>query len=406
MRRTARLVLAAIFLLMLGADVFAPHSYRQQFREETAAAPSRAHPLGTDAVGRDRWSRLLHGGRISILLAPAAALLSVVIALAVALGAALLGPWWQRAATAAIDLFLSLPWLFLLLAARGLLPPPTLSVSGAQIIGYDATTATAVLWGSFAASGNFVNVMCSAGGYPSVFNAAVTYQSSSLLYFIYPRIMAPPAPVLCHVRVSVGASSSPWFTLSGFTDLADSDFMAPFVYQVFEQGLIPACATSPFSFCPGSGLTRSDAAAFIIRAAFGENFSYSPSAYFDDVPYWDPSFKYVQKLRDLNITAGCDTRWYCASSLATRSDIAVFVIRAIQARAGKDVNRFGYPATPFFTDVPASDGRFSFVQAMRASGITSGCSPTTYCATSAITRAELAVFLVRGLLNGVTLPDP
>lgn len=84
----------------------------------------------------------------------------------------------------------------------------------------------------------------------------------------------------------------------------------------------------------------------------------------------------------------------------------MFVIRAIQTRAGKDVNRFGYPATPFFTDVPASDGRFSFVQAMRASCITSGCSPTTYCATSAITRAELAVFLVRGLLNGVTLPDP
>ena len=132
MRRTARLILAAIFVLMLGADAFAPHPYQQQFREETAAAPSRAHPLGTDAVGRDRWSRLLHGGRISILLAPAAALVSVVIALAVGLGAALLGPWWQRAAMAAIDLFLSLPWLFLLLAARGLLPlntSPALSIA-------------------------------------------------------------------------------------------------------------------------------------------------------------------------------------------------------------------------------------------------------------------------------------
>jgi len=263
-----------------------------------------------------------------------------------------------------------------------------------------------VLWGSFAASGNFVNLMCSAGGYPSVFNAAVTYQSPSLLYFIYPRIMAPPAPQLCHVRVSVGASSSPWFTLSGFTDLADSDFLAPFVYQVFEQAIIPSCASSPFSFCPSSGLSRSDAAAFIIRAAFGDSFSYSQSAYFDDVPSWDPNFKYVQKLRDLNITAGCDTRWYCASSLATRSDVAVFVIRAIQAKAGKDVNRFGYPPTAFFADVPASDARFAFIQAMKAAGITSGCSPTTYCATAAVTRAELAVFLVRGLLNGVTLPDP
>src|SRR5262249_46808719 len=161
------------------------------------------------------------------------------------------------------------------------------------------------------------NLMCSRGGYPQVFDAGVTYQSSSVLYFTYTRIMAPPAPLLCHVRVNVGASYSPWVTLSGFTDLADSDFFAPFLYQVFDQGVIPPCASSPFSFCPSTWLTRSDAAAFIIRAAFGEDFSYSPSAYFDDVPYYDPNFKYVQKLRDLNITLGCGGRSYCAGNLAT-----------------------------------------------------------------------------------------
>jgi peptide/nickel transport system permease protein len=122
MRRTARWILAAIFVLMSGADWFAAQPYDRQFREEAAAGPSRAHPLGTDAVGRDRWSRLLHGGRISLLLAPAAALVSVTLALLAGMGAALLGGWWRRAASALIDLFLSLPWLFLLLAVRGLLP--------------------------------------------------------------------------------------------------------------------------------------------------------------------------------------------------------------------------------------------------------------------------------------------
>ncbi len=132
MRRAARLVLVAILALMLGADALAPYPYQKQFREEAAAAPSRAHPLGTDAVGRDRWSRLLYGGRISILLAPAAALVSVGIALAAGLGSALLGAWWRRGAMAVIDLFLSLPWLFLLLAARGVLPlntSPTVSIA-------------------------------------------------------------------------------------------------------------------------------------------------------------------------------------------------------------------------------------------------------------------------------------
>ncbi|MBZ5618350.1 MAG: ABC transporter permease subunit [Acidobacteriia bacterium] len=122
MRRAARVILVAIFGLMLGADAFAPYRYDRQFREEAASPPTRAHPLGTDALGRDRLSRLLHGGRISILLAPAATLVSVGIALTMGLGAALLGPWWGRAARVAIDLFLSLPWLFLLLTARGLLP--------------------------------------------------------------------------------------------------------------------------------------------------------------------------------------------------------------------------------------------------------------------------------------------
>jgi peptide/nickel transport system permease protein len=118
----ARFLLAIIVLGMLGAGLFAPYPYDRQDREEIAAAPSRAHLLGTDAVGRDRLSRLLYGGRVSLLLAPAAAIVSVGIALAVALAAAFWGGRGQRAATMTIDLVLSLPWLFLLLAVRAVLP--------------------------------------------------------------------------------------------------------------------------------------------------------------------------------------------------------------------------------------------------------------------------------------------
>jgi peptide/nickel transport system permease protein len=122
MRRAARWLLLAVFGVMLAAGAIAPCGYDRQFREEVSAGPSRAHPLGTDAVGRDRLSRLLYGGRVSLLLAPAAALLSIVMALGAGLGAALLGKWWETALAAVIDLFLSIPWLFLLLMVRGLLP--------------------------------------------------------------------------------------------------------------------------------------------------------------------------------------------------------------------------------------------------------------------------------------------
>ena len=121
-RRTAIIVLLAITTLMLGADLFVRYRYDQQLRDEISSPPSWRHPLGTDHVGRDRVSRLLYGGRISILLAPAAALLAVAVALTAALSAVLIGGWWRNAARAVIDLVLSLPWIFLLLAVRALLP--------------------------------------------------------------------------------------------------------------------------------------------------------------------------------------------------------------------------------------------------------------------------------------------
>ena len=133
-RRTSRVILATIFAVMLAAAWIAPYSYDRQFRDETAAAPSRSHLLGTDAIGRDRFARLLYGGRISILLAPGAAIVSVGLALIVAMAAALSGGYLERIATVVIDLVLALPWIFLLLAVRAALPLNTSPMVSAGVI--------------------------------------------------------------------------------------------------------------------------------------------------------------------------------------------------------------------------------------------------------------------------------
>jgi peptide/nickel transport system permease protein len=122
MRRAAMAVLGVIFIVLLCADWTAPFGYEQQFRADVNAAPNRQYRLGTDALGRDRLSRLIYGGRISMVLAPLAALLAVTLALAAGLTAGWLGGWWERVVATAMDLCLSLPWLFLLLAVRALLP--------------------------------------------------------------------------------------------------------------------------------------------------------------------------------------------------------------------------------------------------------------------------------------------
>jgi peptide/nickel transport system permease protein len=121
-RHAATILLGVVFIVLLSADLVAPHPYQEQFREQPSASPTLQHPLGTDSMGRDRFSRLLYGGRISILLAPAAALMAVGLALVAGLVAGFLGGLWERAAATLTDLLLSLPWLFLLLAARAMLP--------------------------------------------------------------------------------------------------------------------------------------------------------------------------------------------------------------------------------------------------------------------------------------------
>jgi peptide/nickel transport system permease protein len=132
-QKIALAVLALAVVASLGAGFLTEHSYAEQSRESISAPPSAHFWLGTDELGRDRFTRLLYGTRVSLLLAPAAALLATVIAAMIGGAAGYLGGRWERAVTTGIDLFLSLPWLFLLLAVRALLPLNTSPVMSVMI---------------------------------------------------------------------------------------------------------------------------------------------------------------------------------------------------------------------------------------------------------------------------------
>jgi peptide/nickel transport system permease protein len=122
LRGLALTALALIALPALTAEWFAPAPYDRQFRDNILAAPSRTHPLGTDDLGRDRLSRLLYGTRVSLILAPAAALLASLLSGAAGVFAAWRGGLWRSGMEVSSDLFLSLPWMFLLLTVRAALP--------------------------------------------------------------------------------------------------------------------------------------------------------------------------------------------------------------------------------------------------------------------------------------------
>lgn len=114
------LVILAIVCLL--ANFLASDSYAQQFRDVPNAACSRQHLLGTDDLGRDRFSRLLFGARLSLFMAPAAALLSCLFAAFIGGIAGFAGGWVESFVMSGTDLVLSLPWMFLLITVRAILP--------------------------------------------------------------------------------------------------------------------------------------------------------------------------------------------------------------------------------------------------------------------------------------------
>ena len=122
MRKAAWGVLILVALCALLAPAIAPYDYSRQFREAPGVGASRRFAMGTDDLGRDRFSRLIYATRISILLAPAAALVSVVAAMLISETAVARVRGVEHVLLGFTTLSLSLPWVFLFIILRALLP--------------------------------------------------------------------------------------------------------------------------------------------------------------------------------------------------------------------------------------------------------------------------------------------
>jgi peptide/nickel transport system permease protein len=121
-RISAACVLALLALIALFPMVLVADSYDEQFRDHIDEPPGARFPLGTDELGRNRLARLIRGAGTSLLFAPAAAAVGVVLAMSAGLLAASGGSFVNRAFEYAVDLMSSLPWLFVLIAIRAMLP--------------------------------------------------------------------------------------------------------------------------------------------------------------------------------------------------------------------------------------------------------------------------------------------
>jgi peptide/nickel transport system permease protein len=156
-RRASWSVLVVVGLLAVFPDFFAPYSPARQHRDLPYAPPGRygapsvmllvhgdsyrwlgvvpgsmhligagsagrIFVLGTDELGRDWFSRICHGASISLLLAPAAAAMSMLLAVTLGMWAGVRGGVVDAAVMRASETFVVLPWFYVVIAFRAALP--------------------------------------------------------------------------------------------------------------------------------------------------------------------------------------------------------------------------------------------------------------------------------------------
>ena len=127
--RIAMLSLIFLLLVLLGA-LFAPllTPYPEQGRGDPNIAekfqpPSMAHPLGTDALGRDMWARLLFGARTSLTVGLAVVALSALVGTLLGALAGYFGGWIDEVIMRITDIFLAFPPLLLAIVVATALGP-------------------------------------------------------------------------------------------------------------------------------------------------------------------------------------------------------------------------------------------------------------------------------------------
>ena len=175
-----------------------------------------------------------------------------------------------------------------------------------------------------------------------------------------------------------------------FGDVPTTNFAFQFIEDLFASGVTSGCTTTtPPNYCPDASVTRGQMAVFIIRGAEGVDPTPPGTATFSDVPTTHPFFAFIERMAALGITSGCGPTTYCPDAPVTREQMAAFMIRGLGEFSPP------LPASQRFGDVPPSSPFYNFVERMALFGITSGCGGGNYCPTDPVTRAQMAVFLVR-----------
>ena len=124
------LILCAVF-----APFIAPYDYAKQDLASRFVMPCLEHPLGTDNFGRDLLSRLIYGGRISLLVSFFSVALSVGIAVILGVTVGYFGGMYDNIVMRILDIFMAIPGMMLAISISAALGPGLINTGIAISIG-------------------------------------------------------------------------------------------------------------------------------------------------------------------------------------------------------------------------------------------------------------------------------
>jgi S-layer homology domain len=183
-----------------------------------------------------------------------------------------------------------------------------------------------------------------------------------------------------------------------FSDVPEGHWAFPYVEALAAAGFTTGCA--PGLYCPDQVVLRQEVAVFLVRATKGPDFVPTP-LYFGigDMSYkhwavsWVEHSLYTGDPESTYLMLPCSTEllFFCPEDPMTRAEMAEHLLLA---KYRKDLF---VPAvtTSRFEDVPVDSWQAPWVELLATDGITAGCTPTRFCPNDLVTRAEMAVFLVR-----------
>ena len=177
-----------------------------------------------------------------------------------------------------------------------------------------------------------------------------------------------------------------------FGDVPNTHWAHSYIESLYSSGITGGCSLIPLRFCPTTPVSRAQMAIFLLRGIYGSN--YDPPAatgtLFNDVQSNSFGAAFIEELASEGITGGCGGGNYCPNQAVTRTQMAIFLIRATHGVA------FVPPAaTGIFADVPADSFGADYIEQLVTDGITSGCGNGIFCPNVVVGRDQMAVFLVK-----------